>query len=124
MVTISSRGSFDAMTRKHDSDTPTAGTGPTKTARFDFAEILAIADALPTALAFIDRDLHYRFVNQALADFLEVPRRRLLWRNNTQLLISTRRFQLAKVGAPCPAKILAPSQSLIPLRGLATARSK
>ena len=34
----------------------------------------AIADALPMALAYVDSDLRYRFVNQALADFLERPR--------------------------------------------------
>ncbi len=46
--------------------------------RFDFAQVLAIADALPVALAFVDRELRYRFVNRALADFLERPRGAML----------------------------------------------
>ncbi len=45
---------------------------------FDFAQVLAIADALPVAIAFVDRELRYRFVNQALADFLERPRGEML----------------------------------------------
>ncbi|MEO7411675.1 MAG: PAS domain-containing protein [Sphingomicrobium sp.] len=48
------------------------------TGRFNFAQVLAIADALPVAIAFVDRDLRYRFVNQGLADFLERPRSEML----------------------------------------------
>ena len=45
---------------------------------FDFAAVLAIADALPMALAYVDTKLRYRFVNQALADFLERSRGEML----------------------------------------------
>ncbi|WP_309602429.1 PAS domain-containing protein [Sphingomonas sp.] len=48
------------------------------TGRFDFAQMLAVADALPVALAFVDREFRYRFVNRALAEFLERSRGELL----------------------------------------------
>ena len=60
------------MAQARDSDL----SGETK--RFDFAQVLAIADALPVSVAFVDRELRYRFVNQALADFLERPRGEIL----------------------------------------------
>ena len=63
------RGNLPAMAR--EADNKAAGRGP---GTFDFAQMLAIADALPVALAFVDRDLRYRFVNQALAEFFERPR--------------------------------------------------
>ena len=53
---------------------------------FDFAQVLAIADALPMALAFVDCELRYRFVNQALADFFERPRSEILGRSVAQVL--------------------------------------
>ncbi len=47
-------------------------------AGFDFPQVLAIADALPMGLAFLSPDHRYRFVNRALADFFERPRRDLI----------------------------------------------
>ena len=60
----------------------TGGSGAT----FDFAQVLAVADALPVAVAFVDRDLRYRFVNQALADFFERPRSALLGKSMGDIL--------------------------------------
>jgi PAS domain S-box-containing protein len=47
---------------------------------FDFRRILSIADALPMPMALIDQNERYLFCNQALADFLERPRGKLLGR--------------------------------------------
>ena len=53
---------------------------------FDFGQMLAVADALPMALALIDTDQRYRFVNQALADFFDRPRGDILGRTMTEVL--------------------------------------
>ena len=65
-------GAIQGMARKQRSET-SGGVGA-----FDFGQVLAVADALPVALAFVDRDLTYRFVNRALAEFFELPRGELL----------------------------------------------
>src|SRR6478672_5980653 len=44
----------------------------------DFSAILAIADILPVMVAYIDRDLTYRFINKPLADWLGMPRKEIL----------------------------------------------
>ena len=43
--------------------------------------MLALADALPMPIAFLDRDRRYRFINQRLADFFERPRSDILGRS-------------------------------------------
>ena len=53
---------------------------------FDFAQVLSIADALPMPIALLDPDLHYRFVNRALAEFLGQPRGTILGRRMPELL--------------------------------------
>ena len=50
----------------HNGDERNQGGGDTAAPAFDFAAVLAIADALPMALAYVDSGLRYRFVNQAL----------------------------------------------------------
>ena len=45
---------------------------------FDFNGILAIADALPVMIAYVDRDLTYRFVNRLMADWYERERSGML----------------------------------------------
>ncbi len=52
----------------------------------DFSQILAVADALPIMIGFVDREERYRFVNQALADWFERPRREMLGRTMRELL--------------------------------------
>lgn len=47
---------------------------------FDFHGILAIADALPVMIAYVDRGLVYRFVNKPIADWYEIPRSAMLGR--------------------------------------------
>src|SRR6185503_3020396 len=46
----------------------------------------AVADALPIMIGFIDRSERYRFVNRALADWFERPRREMLGRRMDEML--------------------------------------
>ena len=60
-----------------------AGDGaspPSGAAGFDFAGILAIADALPVMVAYCDTDQVYRFCNRGIADWFERPRGDILGR--------------------------------------------
>jgi PAS domain S-box-containing protein len=68
------------MVRKQDRVKPAA------TPDFDFTTALAIADALPIALAYVDASLTYRFVNTGLAELLERPRAELLGRTMGEVL--------------------------------------
>ncbi|HVJ71120.1 MAG TPA: PAS domain-containing protein, partial [Sphingomicrobium sp.] len=52
----------------------------------DFAGVLAIADSLPVMIAYLDRDLRYRFLNRTLADWLEQPRRSVLGRTMAEVV--------------------------------------
>ena len=52
----------------------------------DFAGVLAIADSLPVMIAYLDRDLRYRFLNRTLADWLEQPRRSVLGRTMEEVV--------------------------------------
>ena len=52
----------------------------------DFAGVLAIADSLPVMIAYLDRDLRYRFLNRTLADWLEQPRRTVLGRTMREVV--------------------------------------
>jgi PAS domain S-box-containing protein len=52
----------------------------------DFAGVLAIADSLPVMIAYLDRDLRYRFLNRTLADWLEQPRRTILGRTMKEVV--------------------------------------
>ena len=53
---------------------------------FDFSSILAVADALPVMIAYVDADQRYRFLNQALADWLERPRSEILGKTVREVL--------------------------------------
>src|SRR5438045_5674019 len=52
----------------------------------DFSQILAVADALPIMIAFIGRDERYGFVNRALADWFELPRKDILGKRMSDML--------------------------------------
>jgi PAS domain-containing protein len=45
---------------------------------FTGAGMLALADLLPVMVAYLDRDLTYRFVNRAYADWFERPRTHII----------------------------------------------
>ncbi|MCY7271760.1 MAG: PAS domain-containing protein [Sphingomonas bacterium] len=78
------QGKFGEMARKGDNGQ--VKPGGASSATFDFRQMLAVADALPMALAFVDTELRYRFVNQALADFFGRPRGELLGRTMGEIL--------------------------------------
>jgi PAS domain S-box-containing protein len=59
---------------------------PSVGASFNFSQILSVADALPIMIGFVDRTEHYRFVNRALADWFERPRREILGRSMREML--------------------------------------
>ena len=54
-------------------------------AAIDFSQILAVADALPIMIGFIDREERYSFVNRALADWFERPRKDILGRRMSDM---------------------------------------
>jgi PAS domain S-box-containing protein len=53
---------------------------------FGFAGILAVADMLPVMVAYVDKDLRYRFMNKPMADWFERPRAELLGLHMRELL--------------------------------------
>jgi PAS domain S-box-containing protein len=52
----------------------------------DFTQILSVADALPIMIGYIDRAERYRFVNRALADWFERPRKDILGQTMQEML--------------------------------------
>ena len=74
------------MARKADQDQQQLPGGGGGLDTFDFGQMLAIADALPMALAFVDAGLRYRFVNQTLAEFIARPRSELIGRTMAEVL--------------------------------------
>ena len=53
---------------------------------FDFRRMLAIADALPVLIAYLDTNQRYLFINKALADWFELPRQDILGRTMREVL--------------------------------------
>ena len=53
---------------------------------FDLTQVRGIADALPSPIAYLDRDRRYIFVNTAFAEFFERPRREILGKTVRELL--------------------------------------
>src|SRR5919112_1713713 len=47
--------------------------------------MLALADELPVMVGYFDRDMRYRFLNKALAEWLEKPRSEILGRTPLEL---------------------------------------
>jgi PAS domain S-box-containing protein len=56
------------------------------TGGFDFAAILAVADALPMPIAYLDEEQRYRFINKAFAEFFERSRSSILGLTAKELL--------------------------------------
>ena len=59
---------------------------PSGAAGFDFAGILAIADALPVMVAYCDANQIYRFCNRGIADWFEKPRADILGRSIREIM--------------------------------------
>jgi PAS domain S-box-containing protein len=76
--------------RAAEGDAPALATAaqslPNLGASFDFSQILGVADALPIMIGFIDREERYRFVNKALAEWFERPRKEILGRTMCDML--------------------------------------
>jgi PAS domain S-box-containing protein len=53
---------------------------------FDFNRMLAIADALPVLIAYLDSSQRYLFVNKALADWFDLRRKDILGRTMREVL--------------------------------------
>ena len=53
---------------------------------FDFSAILAVADAIPVMIAYIDNQQRYRFVNRTLSDWFERPRAEILGKTLREVL--------------------------------------
>ncbi|MEO7100747.1 MAG: PAS domain-containing protein, partial [Luteolibacter sp.] len=47
--------------------------------------MLGLADELPVMIGYFDRDMRYRFLNKALADWLEMPRSEILGRTPQEI---------------------------------------
>jgi len=58
----------------------------TRAQAFDFSRMLAIADALPVLIAYLDTNQRYLFINKALADWFELPRKDILGRTMRDVL--------------------------------------
>jgi PAS domain S-box-containing protein len=52
----------------------------------NFNGVLAIADALPVMIAYLDKQQRYLFLNRTLADWLEMPRKDILGRTMREVL--------------------------------------
>ena len=58
--------------------------------------MLALADELPVMVAYFDRDLRFRFLNRALADWLERPRGEILGQTAASTIIGEDEFRRAR----------------------------
>ena len=63
--------------------------------------MLALADELPVMVGYFDRDMRYRFLNKALADWLELPRSEILGRTPRELT-GEEAFARARAADPTP----------------------
>src|SRR3990170_132315 len=61
-----------------ESATRAAARTPSSNPMLDFGGILAIADALPVMIAYVDQTEHYLFANRPIADWFERPRSAIL----------------------------------------------
>jgi len=89
---MAGRGKIDspegdvAVVARKGSAGPASDLLPDFAAAIDFSQILGVADALPIMIGFIDRDERYIFVNRALADWFERPRKDILGRRMNEML--------------------------------------
>src|SRR5690348_12886349 len=55
-------------------------------AMFTGPGLLTLADLVPVMTGFVDRELRYRFMNKALGDWLERPRREMVGRHMREVI--------------------------------------
>ncbi|WP_294121429.1 PAS domain-containing sensor histidine kinase, partial [Sphingomonas sp.] len=75
-----------AVVAREGSAGPASDWLPDFAGPLDFSQILGVADALPIMIGFIDRNERYSFVNRALAEWFERPRKEILGRRMIEML--------------------------------------
>ena len=86
---MAGRGVIESRKRSHAGQPTEAALKPDAAAdpaRFDFAAVLGIADAIPMMIAYLDIHQRYRFVNRALADWFDRPRADILGRTMQEVI--------------------------------------
>ena len=78
---MADRGKIESPKRVKAGQKNRAGTES-----FDFRRMLAIADALPVLIAYLDSNQRYLFANKALADWFDLPRNEILGRKMRDVL--------------------------------------
>ncbi|MDP9162921.1 MAG: PAS domain-containing protein [Pseudomonadota bacterium] len=92
-----------------DGDVGSSSEGPSgsRAVAFDAQAMLAVADALPVMIAFLDTDERYRFINRPLAEWFERPRSEILGRTVREVMgedhYAHRRDEIGKVLAGEPS---------------------
>jgi PAS domain S-box-containing protein len=81
---MSKRGGTSGDTDEGDSSLPLPGVS--REGAIDLAGMLAVADIVPVMIAYIDRELNYRFVNKPLADWFERPRTEIIGMSLREML--------------------------------------
>ena len=113
------------MGKGPDREGPPAEATSGEIARFDFSQTLAIADALPMGIAYVDRNHRYRFLNRTLAEFFDKQRSAMLGRTMEEALGP----EAMKLRAPMLAAALAGERQFFvaefdhPSRGSLTVQS-
>ncbi len=74
------------MAERGGNESAKGGAARVTGAALDPAQMLAVSDALPMGVAFVDCDRRYLFVNSTLADFFGRPRKELLGRTMDEVL--------------------------------------
>ncbi len=85
---MTNRGVIESRTSGGATDLADSSVGVSKpeVGGFDFGAILAIADALPVMVAFVDCRQRYMFANRALAEWFERPRSEILGHTFRELI--------------------------------------
>ena len=85
---MTNRGVIESRTSGGATDLADSSVGVSRpgVGGFDFGAILAIADALPVMVAFVDCRQRYMFANRALAEWFERPRSEILGRTFRELV--------------------------------------
>jgi PAS domain S-box-containing protein len=83
---MADRGRSDEDSDSAPLSAPAPVPGMMRDGSVDFAGMLAVADMVPTMIAYIDRHQRFRFVNKPLADWFERPRAEILGRTLRELV--------------------------------------
>ena len=73
---------------------------------FSPSGMLGLADELPVMVAFVDRDLRYRFLNKTLADWFERPRAEILGKTVREMAGEAAYLERRELSTPATPKSL------------------